>query len=418
MSAIRLDGVSKHYRLYHSPLERLREIVTGRPRHHDVHALHPIDLDIPHGEVVGVVGNNGAGKSTLLKLVTGTLAPSTGGVAVNGRISALLELGAGFHPEVSGRENVYLSGALAGISRGRMDELYPGIVEFSGIGEFIDQPVKTYSSGMFVRLAFAVATAVEPDILIIDEALAVGDGAFARKSFDRIMSFREAGKTILFCSHSLYQVEAICGRVIWLEKGAVRMDGEPQQVIAAYGRALAGFDEAPKSVESAAGGEAASPEGEASNVADASAAPVSLDGGGRISAVTASADGVEGRELALISGESRLAIEIAYEVDPELPDPTLGVAFVAGEGGAVVTSSISRNDGAVLARGADGSGRIRVVFDECALLKGRYTVDLYLACEQGVHFYDWVSAAVTLDVTQKGLEVGYVMMAPRRWEGC
>ena len=410
MSAIRLDGVSKHYRLYGGGFDRLLEVVSGRPRHRDIHALHPVSLEIPSGEVVGVVGNNGAGKSTLLKLVTGTLAPSTGSVEVKGRISALLELGAGFHPEVSGRENVYLSGALAGIERAEMDRLYPSIVEFSGIGDFVDQPVKTYSSGMFVRLAFAVATAVEPDILIIDEALSVGDGAFARKSFDRIMRFREAGKTILFCSHSLYQVEAICNRVIWLDGGGVKMDGDPATVISAYSQALAGYGgtAAKAPVETEAGTETREP-------------PAVTSGTGRILGVTVSADGRADRTLAVVSGESAVTMEVEYVVDPGLPDPTLGVAFLTvgddeAEGGQVISSVISRNDGVLLERDADGRGRVRLHFDRFPLMKGRFSCDVYLACEQGIHFYDWARGAATFEVSQEGLEVGLVRMAPRRWE--
>ena len=181
MSAVELQGVSKTYRVYKSGLHRLIEAATGRGSHTEFIALQPLNLSIDQGEVVGLVGMNGAGKSTLLKLLAGTLTPSQGRLQVQGRIAALLELGTGFHQEMTGRENVFLAGAVMGLSRERMEALYPQIVEFSGLQDFMAQPVKTYSSGMFVRLAFAVATSVDPDVLIVDEALSVGDGAFARK---------------------------------------------------------------------------------------------------------------------------------------------------------------------------------------------------------------------------------------------
>ncbi|GAB6041079.1 ABC transporter ATP-binding protein [Endothiovibrio diazotrophicus] len=394
MTVIHLAGVSKQYRLYHNPMDRLREVLTGRPRHHDIYALRPIDLEVSHGEVVGVVGNNGAGKSTLLKLVTGTLAPSSGTVAVNGRVSALLELGAGFHPEVSGRENVYLSGALAGLSRAAMDRLFPGIVEFSGIGEFIDQPVKTYSSGMFMRLAFAVATAVEPDILIVDEALSVGDGAFARKSFDRIMAFRRAGKTILFCSHSLYQVEAICDRVIWLEHGAVVADGEPGRVIAAYSGSLEGA-----ASQAPVPGVTRKPSHEGRVAA--------------ISRVEVSVDGARGRDLAVRSGVSELTVRVAFSSDPALPTPTVGFGLKT-EDGRAVTSAGTLSDGVEVTRDAQGNGEATVVYPHLPLLKGRYSIEAYLLCEEAIHLYDYVIGAAHLEVTQEGLEQGMVIL-PHHW---
>ncbi|MBT3197017.1 MAG: ABC transporter ATP-binding protein, partial [Gammaproteobacteria bacterium] len=199
MNAISLRGLGKSYAKEQGGLRRLREIVAGRPISPDqqIEVLKEIDLDIPMGQVVGIIGRNGAGKSTLLKVVAGMVPHTAGSMEVSGRVAALLELGSGFHPEMTGRENVYLAASLAGLKRDEIDEKYESIVTFSGIQEFIDRPVKTYSSGMMVRLAFSVATSVDPDILIIDEALSVGDGIFSRKSFERIMEFKEKKKTIL-----------------------------------------------------------------------------------------------------------------------------------------------------------------------------------------------------------------------------
>jgi lipopolysaccharide transport system ATP-binding protein len=176
-------------------------------------------------------------------MLCGTLPHTTGNLKVNGRVAALLELGAGFNPEFTGRENVYLAAAVMGLSGSETDALYESIVEFSGIREFIDQPVKTYSSGMYVRLAFSIATSAHPDILVIDEALSVGDGAFAKKSFERIMQLKAQGTTVLFCSHSMYQVESFCDRAVWLDHGQVQLEGPASEVVAAYADSLRASDE-------------------------------------------------------------------------------------------------------------------------------------------------------------------------------
>ena len=238
MIVVSLDQVAKTYRTYARPWDRLKEAITHRSHHLEHEVLKPLNLEISHGHVVGLVGANGAGKSTLLKLIAGTLQPTIGKVTVSGQVAALLELGAGFHPDMSGRENVFLGAAVAGLTKEQVESRYDEIVSFSGLAEAMDRPVKTYSSGMSARLAFAVAMAVEPEILILDETLSVGDGAFARRSFDRIIDFKKAGKTILFCSHSMYQVEAICDRVLWIDRGVVMMDGEPPRVVSAYSEFL------------------------------------------------------------------------------------------------------------------------------------------------------------------------------------
>ncbi len=197
-------------------------------------ALEDCTLHVQAGEVIGIIGRNGAGKSTLLQILCGTLKPTQGRVAVHGRISALLELGAGFHPEFSGRENIELGAALMGLSSAQIQTTLPHIIDFADIGSFIDEPVKTYSSGMVVRLGFALAVCIQPDILIIDEALSVGDGAFARKSFERIMALKQMGCTIVFCSHSMYQIEALCDRVLWLEQGHTKALGLAQTIVTQY----------------------------------------------------------------------------------------------------------------------------------------------------------------------------------------
>jgi homopolymeric O-antigen transport system ATP-binding protein len=218
----------------------LLEVLTAKRRHQEFHALSAIDLAVPRGSVVGVLGRNGAGKSTLLRIVAGTLDHTSGNIAVHGRIAAILELGTGFHPEYSGRDNVYLGGICLGLSRSEIAARFDEIVDFAELWEFIDQPFRTYSSGMQARLTFAVATSVEPDVLIIDEALAVGDARFQLKSFDRIRDFKRRGKSILLVSHNINQVVAICDRALLLERGRMIADGDPNRIGNLYHEMLFG----------------------------------------------------------------------------------------------------------------------------------------------------------------------------------
>jgi len=232
--ALELRNVSKTYRLYRKPLDRLKEILLRRPLHQAFQPLQSVSFALPHGDILGVVGDNGAGKSTLLKILAGTLQPSQGEVICRGRVAALLELGAGFHPELSGRENIYLNAMVLGLTEAEIRDREAEIIAFSELAEFIDRPVKTYSSGMYVRLAFSVATTVNPEVLIIDEALSVGDQHFQKKCIERMMQFKASGKTILFCSHSLYLVQELCNQAIWLDHGQVRAYGDTATVVGAY----------------------------------------------------------------------------------------------------------------------------------------------------------------------------------------
>lgn len=240
--AITACGLSKVFPVYQKPHHRLMQMLVPRRYkrrwYEEFHALRQVDIAVRKGETVGIVGRNGSGKSTLLQILCGTLAPTAGTLDVRGRIAALLELGAGFNPEFTGRENVYLYGALLGLTRQEVEAHFRHVVEFADIGDFIDRPVKTYSSGMYVRLAFAVAINVEPDILIVDEALAVGDEAFQRKCFAKIRQIRDAGATILFVSHSAATIVELCDRAILLDHGEVLGQGAPKEVIARYQRLL------------------------------------------------------------------------------------------------------------------------------------------------------------------------------------
>jgi ABC-type polysaccharide/polyol phosphate transport system ATPase subunit len=238
LPAIRLEGVTLRYVVPRERIRSFKEYTIRKIKRlvvfDEVEAVRDFDLTVVPGETVGVIGRNGAGKTTLFKLIARVLYPTAGRVVVAGRIAPLLELGLGFHGELTGRENVMLQGALLGFSRGEMRRRLPGIVAWAELEEFIDSPIRTYSSGMTARLAFAVATDVEPDILLVDETLAVGDERFQEKCRDRIDAFRSAGKTVLLVSHNLAQVNANCRRTVWIHKGRLIRDGESRSVTAAY----------------------------------------------------------------------------------------------------------------------------------------------------------------------------------------
>ena len=238
--AISVDDVSKMYNLYDNPMDRLKESLglSRKKKYKEHYALNHVSFQVHKGETVGIIGTNGSGKSTILKIITGVLSPTGGEVSVNGRISALLELGAGFNGEYSGLENVYLNGSMIGFSREEIDAKLQSILDFADIGEFIHQPVKTYSSGMFVRLAFAVAINIDPEILIVDEALSVGDVFFQAKCYRKFEEFKEMGKTILFVSHDLSSIGKYCDRVVLLNKGEKLAEGGAKEMVNLYRRVL------------------------------------------------------------------------------------------------------------------------------------------------------------------------------------
>lgn len=232
--ALKTEGLLKEYHIYDRPLERLKELFLRTKKHKVFTAIGPIDIEVKKGETLGIVGENGAGKSTFFKIVAGVVEPSSGSLVVNGKVSAILELGIGFNPEITGRENVLLNGALYGLDSSDIQKRIKKIEIFADIGEFFDMPVKTYSSGMYARLAFSLAVHVGADIIVIDEALSVGDGAFEKKCIDRIWDLKRRGITILFCSHSLYAVANFCDRVVWLKNGKIEAIGETNHVVSRY----------------------------------------------------------------------------------------------------------------------------------------------------------------------------------------
>ncbi len=400
-TAISIGNLGKCYQIYENPRDRLLQmLMRGRRQYYrEFWALRDVSFTVGRGEVFGIVGRNGAGKSTLLQLICGTLNPTHGDISVHGRVAALLELGAGFNPEFTGRENVYLNATVLGLGSDEIDARYDEIVAFSGIGDFIDQPVKTYSSGMYVRLAFSIATSVRPDILIIDEALSVGDGDYARKSFDRIMTLKERGATILFCSHSMYQIEAFCDRALWLEQGNTRMLDIPQRVTAAYQATLDSeiLDAVPDS----------SPGAAVKNQTPSRQQ-------GRIIRSYANVDGTIDTSQHLVSLESRLEVTVEFQQDPALPVSSV-VLGIANAAGITISSVSSVDDGIKLCIDEEGKGRATIVFPDIPLRKGDYTITSILACENAIHVYDLRERCITLHIFQEGPAQGFVSL-PHAWK--
>lgn len=406
--ALSINQVSKTYFLYDSPKDRLKQMIARGKRkyYREYQALNTLSFSLPKGEVLGVVGRNGAGKSTLLQLICGTLTPTTGNIEVRGRIAALLELGAGFNPQFTGRENIYLSASIMGVSKPEIDGKIDDIIDFAGVRDFIDQPVSTYSSGMYVRLAFSVATSVEPDILIIDEALSVGDGDFARRSFERIMSMKDKGATILFCSHSLYQVEVLCSRVIWLERGQLVKVGKPAQVITEYQSFLdllgSNSDATPDDVIEP-------------NVAEpALQKDLAQAKNARIQKVVARTTEQQGDRLSVNSCKTDVTLDVEFfsTLENEVPQVAIVIHNAAGQ---LITSCGAWVAGVQPHVEADGVGRISVTFPQIPLLKGTYYVGVLLFCERGLFLYDEADPVVTLEVVQDNQERGFVML-PHSWQ--
>lgn len=395
--AIRINQLGKHYRLYAKPLHRLWEALGMNMHSQKFTALEGIDFEVKRGEVVGIVGRNGAGKSTLLQLICGTLQPSCGSIEVHGRVAALLELGAGFNPEFSGRENVFMNAAVLGLTQNEIEAKYEAIVEFAELAAFMDQPVKTYSSGMLVRLAFAVATSVEPDILVIDEALSVGDGVFAKKSFDRIMQLRDAGTTILFCSHALYQIEALCNRALWLHQGKQRAFATTTLVTQAYQDFLTQL--------SSQQNDDIKPVNRASNSNDVSTV--------RLITCRVCVDKECGTNLNAISELSELSVAIECWVATSVSTPTVAIVISDNQQQAV-TSCSTLIDGISLKVNDQGLLKTTLSLPKLPLLKGSYHLHVFLLCEKGVHVYEHAANVASIEVTQPHLAQG-VCMIPRRW---
>lgn len=400
---LRVQSVSKEYKLYPTPRSRLRALLTGRATYRSHWALRDVSFELQRGECIGVIGDNGAGKSSLLKLLAGTLQPSQGSIERVGRVTAILELGAGFHPDFSGRDNLYFGGSLIGISREEMARLEPEIIDFCELGEALDRPVKTYSSGMTVRLAFALVTAVQPDVLIIDEALAVGDQHFQKKCVERITAFRNNGCTILFCSHSPYHIRHLCDRALWLKAGQVAQFGGTEEVLAAYDvytrqreavattvpqqsavSALPTDFGTGESVEDAA---SLSEKGATPLPADPAAPVAAADKGGAcILSVDVSnlAEPLNGQPP-ILQGQDLVVTIRARGRGAERPHIGFMIEQSKGVG---ITSLATHEDGAYPVLQPDGTWCSVLTFPDLPLHSGDYVISAFLFDETGLAVYD------------------------------
>lgn len=406
--SIRVEGLTKLYRrsLPGDKLRTLKSALVGRSLtrglrpEEAIAALQDVDFTVHKGEAFGLIGGNGSGKSTLLKLVAGMLKPTTGRIAVTGRVAALIELGAGFHPEISGRENVFINGAVLGLTRKQIEQRYADIVEFSGLGDFMEEPVKNYSSGMYVRLGFAVAVHTDPDVLLVDEVLAVGDEAFSHRCLRRMEELLAAGKTLLLVSHSLDLVEGVCDRVLWLDNGVQRLVGEPRRVIDAYRQEVAERE-----------GEAHQAAKERREAAGEEVAP-ELRWGSREAEIVSVRLLVGGEERYNLETGDAVTFEIQARAERLMEDVVFGVA-VSTPRGFEVWGTNTDLAGFAPAR-FEGEATIRLTCPALRLAPGEYVVDVAVHSKEGVA-YDYQKQALNLTVTAASGGVG-VYFPEHRWE--
>ncbi len=409
--------VGKEYRLYASPRERLKSLLTGKANYRSHWAVREVSFHLKRGQCLGVIGDNGAGKSSLLKLIAGTIQPSVGSIERVGRLTAILELGAGFHPDFTGRDNLYFAGNLIGLSREELTSLETSILDFCELNEAIDRPVKTYSSGMTVRLAFALVTAVQPDVLIIDEALAVGDQHFQKKCVERIMAFRNNGCTILFCSHSPYHIRHLCDTAMWIDGGRIREFGETEAVLGAYDvhtRLLNGpIDDPSAQIDPEAPGASNQDDitktPEVVRKPDGKSIPVVDDGTARILAVELANLG-EG-DPQLLMGRDLIATITVRGRGQERPNVGFMIEQSKGVG---ITSLATHEEGAVPTALADGKWQSVLTFPNLPLHSGEYVVSAFLFDESGLVVYDQWFQFLHFKVVSPTLMPGLVRL-PHHW---
>ena len=390
MSAIAARRVSKSYVLRREARRTLKEVVLRQYAPAErVDALTDVTFEVAKGEAFGVIGSNGSGKSTLLKLIAGTSKPTSGTLDVQGRVSALLELGAGFHPDFTGRENAYLNGSLLGLSRRRMDAAMPDVEAFADIGKFFDAAVKTYSSGMYARLGFAVAIHLDPDVLLVDEVLAVGDEYFQHKCFAKIAEFRRSGRTIVLVTHDLGAVARLCERALWLDGGRVASLGAVRDVVNAYQRTVGEREQRER---------AARGHGE-------------RWGSKEIEIAGARIVGADGADRAVLDSGDPAAIEIAYRNPAGVTDAVFGV-YVYRDDGVGVYGTNTLMDGCEVP--VRGEGVARFAVDALDLLPGAYDIDVGIIDPQD-RYYDYLQKGLTVRVIGRSREVGVARLR-HRWE--
>jgi lipopolysaccharide transport system ATP-binding protein len=411
-AVLQVQGLGKCYRLYSAPHERLLALLGWADRSQLHWALRDVSFELQRGQCLGVVGDNGAGKSTLLKLLAGTLQPSHGHLQRSGRVTAILELGAGFHPDFSGRDNLMFGGSFIGLGPAEMLRLADQIIAFSELGDAIDRPVKTYSSGMVVRLAFALVTALQPELLIIDEALSVGDQHFQKKCVQRIESFRENGCTILFCSHSLYHVRQLCDQVLWLDKGLVRGLGETESVLTGYKthvRMQDGAQQLPAQQGPNTGSDLLTDRDLQSWVAS----------GRRAGLLEAQVGGLEtdaGNESTPLLIGSDLVIRVrAISVSDETPSVGVMLEQFHGLG---ITSVATHAEGerlrAIESKDGWTTWQVTLSFPQLPLHSGQYSLSFYLFDAQGLVVYDEWKDFIVFQWLSPSLTPGLVRL-PHQW---
>jgi ABC-type polysaccharide/polyol phosphate transport system ATPase subunit len=390
--AIRVDGVSRRFRVRGREARTLKDLVVqrGRTDPFDVEALQDVTVTVEPGEAVGLVGRNGSGKSTLLRIVAGIIKPSSGTVAVGGRIGSLLELGAGFHPDFTGRENVFLNGSIQGLPRRLITERFDEIVAFAELEDAIDRPVRTYSSGMYMRLGFAIAAFLDADILLLDEVFAVGDEAFQRKCFRRVFEFKQRGGTIVFVSHDALAVERLCDRAVLLQRGEVAFDGPTHEAVVRYRRALAA------EVDPAERG-----------------AGLREWGTGEATIVSARLLGPEGEERKQFLAGEPLTLAVVVEASAAIPAPLLQLEL-RDDSGLLIASDLAET----AALGWNGAGQIEATLTvpSLPLAFGRFHLRLGVTDETGERLLHWLDDAITFLVYPDGEERGLVRLGGA-WHG-
>jgi ABC-type polysaccharide/polyol phosphate transport system ATPase subunit len=416
VKAVEFQGVSKSYSIYESPGDRFKELLSFNRlrRHKDFWALHDVSFDVGRGETFCVIGENGSGKSTLLQLVAGILQPSSGTVSVNGRVSALLELGAGFNPEFTGRENVYLNGSILGLSTKQIDERYGEIAAFAEIGDFIDQPVKTYSSGMVVRLAFAVAINVDPEILLVDEALAVGDIYFRQRCMRKVHELRSRGVTILFVSHAIGDVKAIGDKVLWLERGRMVDLGDTDRVVAKYLAAMVEKDSAYLHLKKARPEEsAARVSGQAPEIVESIPNIDHRYGDGRAEVIGIAVLDEDARSTHLLEPGSRIVVRISVRAKEEVPMPIVGFMLRNHLGIDFSGFNTAREDHELQPMRAGDVTTVDFHVDLPELYPGTFSFSPAIADGTliGYKMCDWIDNAITLQMGHsEGQIYGYLHM--------
>ncbi len=422
MNAVEFERVSKSYSIYAKPGDRLKELATFQKKkfHRDFWALRDVSFEIKRGETFCIVGQNGSGKSTLLQMVAGILQPTEGSVNVNGRVSALLELGAGFNPEFSGRDNVYLNGSILGLSTKQIDQRYNDIEEFAEIGDFIHQPVKTYSSGMVVRLAFAVAINVDPEVLLVDEALAVGDLYFRHRCMRKVHELRSRGITILFVSHSAGDVKAIGDRTMWLDQGRVVDIGETDRIVGKYLAAMVDKDTQYLSLK------AAKPrptliESKVVRPIEVIETIPNIDhrhGDGRAEVIGIAVVDINGQPLGLLQPESKIVVRISVRAKEDVAMPIVGFMMRNHLGIDFAGTNTSREEYELPAMRASDIYTIDFHLDLPELYPASFSFSPAVADGTLVSYQmcDWIDNAITLQMSHGEAQVYGYMHLPCRVE--